>query len=301
MPRRYGFVAALLGGALACSADRATGPSVPPVGRLTVLADSAGTIGIYELTPGAENGVMRLVLRGNYPGYAWSPDRRELAYDGVAVLTVATGAVRQLTRDFGGYTPRWSPDGSSLVYQSNDGIHRIDRAGANRRRLVAGDPASCGEAEWSPDGQSVYYSTCPRGAAFELLSTVSAAGSGATPGAPLSPQVVGREPAVSPDGRLIAFSRVGTYVASSEVDKGIWVMRADGTEARQVTASPAGGRFDSNPRWSPDGSRIAFVHTIYPVRWGEVSRNLWIVSPDGTDRQMFVPPPGVKLEGSFSW
>lgn len=294
------LIAVLLGGSLACSSDAAVGPSVPPVGSLTVFADSAGTIGIYALTPGAASGVMRLVVRGNYPDYAWSPDRRELAYSGVSVLTVASGAVRKVVPDtggfVGGFSPRWSPDGSSLAYQSAGGIHVVSRTGANRRRLVPGDPASCGPAEWSLDGQRLYYSTCPRGAALELLSTVAASGSGAVGRVPMSPQVVGRAPAVSPDGRLIAFSR-----AAASAERGIWVMRADGTEPQQLTTSGSGVEFDVDPRWSPDGRRIAYMHHIYPIRQGTVGYGLWIMNPDGTDRQMFVPPPDVRLLGSFSW
>ncbi|MHB1223716.1 MAG: TolB family protein [Gemmatimonadaceae bacterium] len=302
MRRNSWFVALLVGAPLACSPERSVGPSVPPIGSLTILADSAGTVGIYELTPGAPSGVMRLVLRGNYPNYAWSPDRRELAYDGVlAVLTVATGAVRNLAPDSGGYLPRWSPDGSSLAYHSNYGIYRIDRDGSNRRRLVDADPASCGTAEWSLDGRLVYYSTCPRGTALELLSTVAAVGPGTSPGTPLSPQVVGGSPALSPDGRLIAFDRVGSPVAGSERERGIWVVGVDGGEPRQISASPWGLEFDAEPRWSPDGARIAYLHIIYPHRHGEESYGLWIVNPDGTDPQMFVPPPDVRLLGSYSW
>ena len=300
MRLNWGLIAALLGGSLACSSDAAVGPSVPPVGSLTVLADSAGTIGIYALTPGAANGVMRLVVRGNYPDYAWSPDRRELAYSGVSVLALASGAVRKIVPDtggtVGGFSPRWSPDGWSLAYQSTGGIHVVSRTGANRRRLVPGDPASCGPAEWSLDGQRLYYSTCPRGAALELLSTVAVSGSGAVIGAPLSPQVVGREAAVSPDGRLIAFTR-----AAATAERGIWVMRADRTELRQLTSPGPGVEFDTGPRWSPDGTRIAYMHLVYPIRQGTVGYGLWIMNPDGTDRQMFVPPPNVRLLGSFSW
>ena len=58
------------------------------------------------------------------------------------------------------------------------------------------------------------------------------------------------EPAWSPDGRFIAFTRAGRGVHD------VYVMRADGSEPRRLT------RLDhsaGSPAWSPDGDSIAFA------------------------------------------
>jgi TolB protein len=56
-------------------------------------------------------------------------------------------------------------------------------------------------------------------------------------------------PAWSPDGRKIVF------VSTRDRDPEIYVMDADGSQARRLTAVP--GR-DAHPYWSPDGSKIVF-------------------------------------------
>ena len=62
------------------------------------------------------------------------------------------------------------------------------------------------------------------------------------------PKAVLAEPAVSPDGREIAFVAAGD----------IWTVPAAGGDARLLVSHPAA---ESRPMYSPDGSRIAFVST----------------------------------------
>lgn len=53
-------------------------------------------------------------------------------------------------------------------------------------------------------------------------------------------------------------------------DGDIWVMDADGGNARQLTSTAA----DHQPVWSPDGRRLAFLRG---------SRQLWVMDADGSD------------------
>ncbi len=62
-------------------------------------------------------------------------------------------------------------------------------------------------------------------------------------------------PVASADGVLV-WSPDGTRIAMSDGND-IYVLRADGTQAANVTNSPAA--FDSGPTWSPDGTRLAFA------------------------------------------
>lgn len=56
------------------------------------------------------------------------------------------------------------------------------------------------------------------------------------------------DPAWSPDGTRILFTRSGWEVA-------LWVVNVDGSGLQQLTT----GGFEFHPAWSPDGTRIAFV------------------------------------------
>lgn len=63
---------------------------------------------------------------------------------------------------------------------------------------------------------------------------------------------------IAPDGRSVAYV-VGSYdEAHNKATSAIWLVDLDDGRARQFTAGEAA---DSSPRWSPDGTRLAFVST----------------------------------------
>jgi len=86
-------------------------------------------------------------------------------------------------------------------------------------------------------------------------------------------------PAFSPDGRRIAFVRLGS---------GIFRMNLDGNGLRRLTF----GVRDSYPVWSPDGKRIAFVRP-YKAQW----RVHVMSASDGQVRRLPEAPPA----GRPSW
>lgn len=61
------------------------------------------------------------------------------------------------------------------------------------------------------------------------------------------------DPQISPDGKWVAYSVVTPDVAGNRMAKAIWLVGIDGGTPRELSA--AGER----PRWSPDGSKIAFL------------------------------------------
>ena len=80
-------------------------------------------------------------------------------------------------------------------------------------------------------------------------------------------------PQISPDGKWIAYE-VGTpNLEANRVVRDIWLVSAEGGEARQITR----GGSDTRPRWSPDGKRIAFLSS----RDGE--QQVYWITLDGGD------------------
>jgi dipeptidyl aminopeptidase/acylaminoacyl peptidase len=118
------------------------------------------------------------------------------------------------------------------------------------------------------------------------------------------------DPQLSPDGRRIAFVVTTLSDARDEYLANIWVVDVDGGAPRRFTAGP---RRDLEPRWSPDGTRLAFLSErapreklqlhVMPADGGEpttltaldngVASVAW--SPDGL-RLAFVSPVGGQRE-----
>jgi len=86
------------------------------------------------------------------------------------------------------------------------------------------------------------------------------------------------EPAISPDGREIAFASGGD----------IWTVAATGGEAHLLVTNPA---TESRPMYSPDGTKLAFVSTrtgagniyVLTLATGELTRVTYSDRPDSLD------------------
>ena len=83
---------------------------------------------------------------------------------------------------------------------------------------------------------------------------------------------VKRQPALSPDGKSVAFSwQVEDRGAHSDSD--LYVQVVGGSEPRRLTTGEA---FDHSPAWSPDGGSIAFLRGV-----GETTEAVMLVAANG--------------------
>jgi dipeptidyl aminopeptidase/acylaminoacyl peptidase len=64
------------------------------------------------------------------------------------------------------------------------------------------------------------------------------------------------DPQISPDGQWVAYVRQFADVMTDRRYSTIWLARADGSEHRPLTSGRAS---DGSPRWSPDGTRLAWL------------------------------------------
>ena len=65
------------------------------------------------------------------------------------------------------------------------------------------------------------------------------------------------DPQISPDGRSIAYVRMSMDIKTDRQHGVVWLVGADGRHARPLSSADTSSR----PRWSPDGSRIAYFGT----------------------------------------
>ena len=64
------------------------------------------------------------------------------------------------------------------------------------------------------------------------------------------------DPQIAPDGRSIAFMRMSMDIKTDKPHAGLWLINADGSGELPICAGDVSG---ASPRWSPDGTRIAYV------------------------------------------
>ncbi len=237
-----------------------------PAGVFGILAIG---VAVGFMLRGGDEDFQPAIRLTTYPGYeispAMSPDGNEVAFswqgaDGsdwdVYVRQPGSDGLLQLTDNPGDdLHPVWSPDGTEIAFLTySDGVCSVNRvpalSGAVRRVgscewIEEEDrPWRTSGIDWSPDGKQIALSD--RG--IVVLDVQSGETSRVTQ--PPAHAIADINPAYSPDGRRIAFMRLGPPASSDLFDASI-----DGSDVRRLTNE---ARLILGHDWTVDGEGIVF-------------------------------------------
>jgi Tol biopolymer transport system component len=216
--------------------------------------------------------------------------RRDGTVNHIYLMHVGAGGkgsgLRRLTEDpQAENNPVWSPDGRQIVYTRDldgSGIYVINANGTGQRRLSP-VPGMDATPDWSPDGKQIVYarllSPPEPGAPPPLTEIAVMNADGHDNHVILGPTRFSVEPRWSARGQIVFAS----LMHGSQFE--IYRMNATGTGLVQLTFTG----INSDPRWSPDGTRISFGSD----RQGGGKVNLYVMDADGrhvTRLTRFGPP-----------
>ena len=92
-------------------------------------------------------------------------------------------------------------------------------------------------------------------------------------------------PTISPDGKRIAWTSnradTSTALTDGRINWDIWVADINGANAQRLTT---GAGVDTEPTWSPDGSKIYWATGTDPF-FGQGDLDIWRMNPDGTGQE----------------
>ena len=254
------------------ASDRAFSPSAAYAGTAMFFDSKAPDGPSPILGDGDEGSVLRVTRivddTANNLHVRPSPDGKRIAFDsdrdGVRGVYVADGDgqhVRRVSGDEWAALPSWSPDGGTLAFVRAEAsmpnvwnLWTLDLSSGDSRQITQHDAGQPWGGSWFPDGRRIAYNHESRLVIHDLQNGTERV---------FETPIKGRRlkmPAVSPDGRRVAFQvdRAGTWLL--ELPKGSMRRILDDTTAAEYT-------------WSPDGRRLAY-YSVRSDAWG-----VWVRAP----------------------
>ncbi|HEV2815642.1 MAG TPA: S9 family peptidase [Allosphingosinicella sp.] len=239
----------------------------PDSSRLAYIAAAdGGRAQLFVRWMGTGQAVAVTGLPDSPSSIAWSPDGRQLAY-AMFVPDEGTRLGTPLTRPEGAQwadplqvitAVTYRADGQGYLRAGYDQLFLVSSEGGAPRQLSYGPYNNGGPLSWTPDGRTLLFSgnRSPNWEregfnteiyALDIASNRISALTGRN-----GPD---NEPAVSPDGRLIAFTGYDDRERGYE-NAVLYVMNVDGSNVRALTASL--DRSVARPVWAAD-SRSVYV------------------------------------------
>jgi dipeptidyl aminopeptidase/acylaminoacyl peptidase len=246
----------------------------------------------------------------------------------IYLVSSAGGRPVKLTNgEKGENAPQWSPDGTRIAFLADrdkgNQIWLISPFGGEAEKLTSEENGASG-FRWSPDSKRISFITrdTPKDKAerekkkkdkFDTIvvekdfiySHLWAINVESKEKKRITEGTFSIDSAQwSPDGKWLAFVRSTNGAQESSFaelapdrNSDIYVISADGGQARQLTTNPAA---DNNPQWSPDGKWLAYTANNDAKNWAAKTEILVIAVEGGTPRNLtkdFFESAG----GGLSW
>ena len=247
-----------------------------------------------------------------------SPDGKKILFQSnrfgnwdIFTVNIDGTGLQQLTTDsLNEVTPKWSPDGTQIVYcidvdTVNSDIYLMNADGSNKKRLTT-FPGDDSHPNWSPDGKRIIFNSAQNTPDYHLpwprqrieVFTMNIDGSDKKQITNL--KTISTYPSFSPDGKYIVFRSVieqpslNWDLSAAKRNSEIFVMNADGSGTKNLSANIA---YDGWPSWSPDGEWILFTsNRTGPANIGQ----LYTIKKDGTGLRQITNGPGSFIQATWS-
>ena len=151
-------------------------------------------------------------------------------------------------------SPSWSPSGTQVAYVSFEQkkpVVYVHDLPTGQRMMIANYKGNNSAPAWSPDGQYLALALSRDG--NTQIYQVSARGGSEKKLTRSSGSIIDTEPTYTPDGSMIYFTS----------DRGgqpqIYKMPASGEDSGAAQRVTFKGNFNTSPRISPDGDKMAFI------------------------------------------
>ena len=250
----------------------------------------------------AQNDEIQLTKNASNWRPVFGPDRQRIAFisnvetdlhlytmnrDGTQVRKISSAPISGISPTDLSFC--WSPDGTRLLYPSNDKLYSV-RADGGDLTIVAQAPAGrfFSGCDWTEQGNRIAVRTTG-GSVYDNELQILNAGDG-TVARNLGRQT-GRtgNPVFSIDGKQIAYTRdirAFENAQGRQLDARIFLYDiASFTEKEISGTAKTAGTNDLDPRFSPNGARIIFTNTNND---GNSQRNIFTVDLAGANRAALI-------------